>query len=148
MRRKKMDIDEILKRHLPSVSKEEVEASSARVLQRLHEGIGDEIREFNTGQLTPASRAIRRLKWIDLLVLQAIEIMEGKADLGEISGIVNELADEPVSVEDVSLSIGRLDRKGVICIPALFGPSPSEQSDAPAAEEEPLKTKNLAKEKL
>jgi hypothetical protein len=145
MKRKKIDIDKILKQGLPKMSKEDIEASKAEVLERLRKDLGGSMDDFMAPD-TPASRALKRIKSTDRLVLRAIQILEGKADLNKILGIVNELGDELIDLDDISMSLERLDRKGAISLKALFPRDPVVQEDA-VTETEDLKARNLAKEK-
>jgi hypothetical protein len=147
MKRKKIDIDQILKRHLPKPSKEEIEKSGAKVLERLREHLRDSADELSTvgSEDSPAAKAVRRLRETDGLVLRAIQILEGKADLLKIAGIVNDLG-EPADLDDITMSLKRLDKKGAISLRMLF-PQDAPVQDA-VHEKEHLKAGNLAKEKL
>lgn len=147
MKRKKIDIDEILKQGLPKLSSKDIEASQAEVLERLRKELGGSMAEFDMeAEETPASSAIKRIKATDRLVLRAIQILEGKADLNRMLGIVNELGDEPIDLDDITMSLERLDRKGAISLKALFPMESPAQEDA-VTENEHFKAGDWAKEK-
>ena len=145
MKRKKIDIDEILKRGLPKMSRKEIESSQAEVLERIRKELGGSMADF-MAEDTPASRAIKKIKATDRLVLRSIQILEGKADLNKMLGIVNELGDEPIDLDDITMSLERLDRKGAISLKALFPMDAPAQEDA-VTEREDLKAGDWAKEK-
>ena len=146
MKRKKIDIDEVLKRSWAKPSKEDIEKSRTEVLDRLRDELGGKMAEFNlSAEETPASKAVRMLKRTDRLVLRAIQILAGKADLYKMPAIVSELG-QPVDLDDIMMSLKRLDRKGAISMKALF-PMDAPVQEA-AAETEEFKAGNLAKEKL
>lgn len=145
MKREKMDMDEILKRFRARPSKEEIEASRAEVLERLRQELGGTMTEFNlAAEQTPASRAVRRLKQVDRLTLRALQILGGKADLNKMPVIVNQLADQPFDLDDIVMSLKRLDRKGKVSMRALF-PADAPAQEA-ATETEPLKSGKLAED--
>lgn len=148
MKRKKIEIDEILKRHLPRMSDEQIEKAGAEVWQRLQEHFQKSPEDFNFGRPddSPAGKAIRRLREIDGLVLRAIQILEDKADMIKIFSIVNELGEEPVDLDNISMSLKRLDKNGAISLRTLFPRSASMQDAVP--EPETFKAGNPAKERL
>ena len=147
MKRKKIDIDAMLKRHLPKPTNEDVEKAGADGWNRLREQL-KEMPEALTSwaEDTPAANAMSRMREIDDLVLRSIELLDGTADLFKMPSIVSELLGEPVDQDAIMMSLKRLDRKGAISMKALF------PADAPVqetvTETEPLKAGNLAKEKL
>lgn len=132
MKREKKNIDDILKRHLPSASREDVESARGRVLDRLRQSLAG---------IETAPDAVKRLRLIDEEVRTAIRMLEGKVTLHHVWTVVNELADEPREIHDISLSIGRLGRKGLISIQALFPEIPAPQG------QERLGRDGLAEEK-
>jgi hypothetical protein len=147
MKRKKIDIDEILMRHLPKPSTEEIERSGMKVLERLREHLRNSPEEFTPGvEDTPATKAVRRLRVIDGSVLRAIQILEGKADLNKMLGIVNEIGDEVADLDDIMISLERLERKGAVSLKALFPTEPAVQEDN-VNENEHFKARDWAKEK-
>jgi len=147
MKRKKIDIDKILKEGLPKMSKEDIEASKAEVLERLRKELGGKMDDFMAEE-TPALKAVRRIKAVDRLVLRAIQILEGKADLNKMLGIVNELGDNPIDLDDITMSLERLDRKGAISLKTLFPMDAEAQTQEEAVtEREHLKAGDWAKEK-
>lgn len=147
MKRKKIDIDGVLKRHWKNPSDEQVEESSARVFERLLKHFENTPEDFNLGQTddSPAGKAIRRFREIDGLVLRALQILDGKADFHKVIAIVNDLG-EPADADDIIQSLKRLDRKGAISLKALFPREAVVEQDA-VAEIEHFKAGNLAKEK-
>jgi hypothetical protein len=145
MKRKKIDIDEILKQGLPKMTRKEIESSRTEVLERLRKELGGSMADFMAEE-TPASRAVKRIKATDRLVLRALQILEGKADLNKMLGIVNELGDEPIDLDDIMMSLKRLDRKGAVSMKKLFPMDSQAQEDA-VTEREHFKAGNLAKEK-
>jgi hypothetical protein len=148
MKRKKIDIDEVLKQGLPKLSRKDIEASRAEVLERLRKELGGSMAEFDMeAEETPTSKAVKRIKATDRLVLRAIQILEGKADLNKMLGIVNELGNEPIDLDDITMSLERLDRKGAISLKRLF-PMDSQAQEEAVTEREHFKSGNLAKEKL
>ena len=147
MKRKKIDIDEILKQGLRKMPSKEIEASRAEVLERIRRELGGKMGDF-MAEDTPASRAIKKIKATDRLVLRAIQILEGKADLNKMLGIVNELGDEPIDLDDITMSLERLDRKGAISLKTLFPMDAEAQTQEEAVtEREHLKAGDWAKEK-
>ena len=145
MKRKKIDIDEILKQGLPKMSKEDIEASKAEVLERIRKELGGKMDAF-MAEDKPASRAIKKIKTIDRLVLRSIQILEGKADLNKMLGIVNELGDEPIDLDDITMSLERLDRAKRVSLKQLFPMDPSNAEEL-ALDEETSKERNLGEEK-
>jgi hypothetical protein len=145
MKRKKIDIDRILREGLPKMSRKEIESSQAEVLERIRKELGGKMDDF-MAEDTPASRAIRRIKATDRLVLRSLQILDGKADLNNMLGIVNELGDDLIDLDDILMSLKRLDQKGAVCLAKLFPMAPEAQEDA-VTEEEHFKARNLAKEK-
>ena len=145
MKRKKIDIDEILKQGLPKMSRKEMESSQAEVLERLRKELGGSMADFMAEE-TPASRAVKRIKATDRLVLRALQILEGKADLNKMLGIVNELGDEPIDLDDIMMSLKRLDRKGAVSMKKLFPMGSQAQEDA-VTENGHFKAGDWAKEK-
>jgi hypothetical protein len=145
MKRKKIDIDKLLKEGLPKMSKKEIESSQAEVLERIRKEMGGKMDDFMAEE-TPASRAIRRIKATDRLVLRSIQILEGKADLNKMLGIVNEIGDELIDLDDIMMSLRRLDKKGAVSLAKLFPTEPEVQEDA-VTERERLKAEDWAKEK-
>jgi hypothetical protein len=147
MKRKKIDIDKVLEQGLPKMSRKEIESSQADALERIRKELGGKMDGFMAEE-TPASKAVKRIKATDRLVLRSIQILEGKADLNKMLGIVNELGDEPIDLDDITMSLERLDRKGAISLKALF-PMDAEaqtQEDAVTGREH-LKAGDWAKEK-
>jgi hypothetical protein len=145
MRRKKIDIDEILKQGLPKMSKKDIEVSKAEVLERIRKELGGKMDDFMAEE-TPASKAIKRIRATDRLVLRALQILEGKADLNKMRGIVNELGDEPSDLDDIMMSLHRLDRAKKVSLRQLFPMDPS-QTEEFALDEEISKERNLGEEK-
>jgi hypothetical protein len=147
MKRKKIDIDRILKQGMPKMSEEDIEASKAEVLERLRKELGGKMDDFMAEE-TPALKAIKKIKATDRLVLRSIQILEGKADLNKMLGIVNELGDEPIDLDDITMSLERLDRKGTISLKALFPMDAQAQTqEDEVTERDRLKAGDWAKEK-
>jgi hypothetical protein len=142
MKRKKIDIEKVLKQGLPKMSKEDMEAAKAEVLERIRKELGGKMADFMAPE-TPASKAIKKIKAVDRLVLRSIQILEGKADLNKMLAIVNEIGDEPVDLDDIMMSLERLDRAKRLSLRELF-PKDAEEL---TFDEEPSRARDLGEEK-
>jgi hypothetical protein len=147
MKRDKKNMDEILKKHLSSASKEQVEAAKARALERLREERGEQIREFDKAAESGTSMPdiVGKLRELDEVVLTAVKML-GKGDFNGMLGIVNQLRMEPADLDDITMSLHRLDRAKKVSLRKLFPMDPPVAEES-ALDEETSKERNLGKEK-
>ena len=107
-----MNIDDIIKRYLPSASQEDTEAAQWRIYDQLRA----EVNELND-ELEAGGDPATETGWpgeMEPLALAATFLLRGEGDVGLIAGLINELAVEKVKVGAVRSVLFRLVRRGLI----------------------------------
>jgi hypothetical protein len=121
MKRDKATIDDILRRHLKSASKEEVESAGAEVFNRLRDELQDAMNKFTLVYRQGIDEPIPEpepellpLQLYDHFVLLAVSLLRGEGDVLEVLNKVNELAAKVLWPGSVCSALGRLERTDLI----------------------------------
>src|SRR5260370_20663728 len=114
MKPKDMDIDEILKRHLPRATPEEVDEASERVCKRIRGVRFSDATEEPKAQPEAKPESVWLPKF-DFAVLTAVDEFQGAGNLVRISLRVAELLEEKiVSGAAVYFILGLMERSGLV----------------------------------
>ena len=111
MKRKKINIDDMLRRYFAPLPREEVEAAGAEVLKRLRENFPDRIEAFSL--VPPTERKVEEpdelMRWLrprDVLVLNVLDSLAEESRFKEIFERVNAVA----PVRHMATVYGALER--------------------------------------
>ena len=109
-----MDIDEILKRHLPRPTSEEADAAGERVLQR--------IRALRFSDPGEAPKAVPLTNELGLAILTAVDELQGRGHPATITLKAAELLEEMVSGSWVPVILRMMERMELV----TSSPDPNE----------------------
>jgi hypothetical protein len=106
------NIDDIIRRYLPSASQEDADAAQWRIYDQLKAEMNELDIELAAGR-EPATET----GWpgeMEPLALAATYLLQGEGDAGLIAGLINELAVEKVKIGAVRSILLRLVRRGLL----------------------------------
>jgi hypothetical protein len=119
MKRDKTTIDDILRRHLKSASKEEVESAGAEVFNRLRDELQDAMNKFTLVYRRGIDEPVREpdpewsLSAYDHYVLMAVSLLRGEGDLVDVLHKADELAAKKW-LGPIPCALDRLETTGLI----------------------------------
>ena len=120
MKRKKMNMDEILKRYWPKAPKEEVEAASASVWKRIEAELDKH--DTSLRSLYGDGWSAAPLEQREFQVLTAVSLLGDRGTLKSVTAMVDKWTGRE-TVGHVYLAVGRLAERGLITVHS--GPSRS-----------------------
>ena len=125
-KRKKISTDEVLKRHWPRASKEEVEAAGARVWKRIEAEL--EKHDTSLRSLYGDGWSAAPLEQTEFQVLTAVSLLGGRGTLKSITKMVDKWTGREM-VGHVYLTLGRLAERELVRV----------HSDPASGDDEPLR---------